>query len=91
MKNYLIKRNPVFSQQRVAVKRNDPMKPYAETIMTASKKSLASRKVEIGDTIFLAENSFGVYAKGTVVKSGELASYSFLQRISSEQFGRCLI
>jgi len=80
-KGYLIKRNPNFSNSGVLVKRNSNYRGYSETMITASSKNPPSIKCKIGDTIYVAETQYGIYAKGEVVQVKEIKKFDSIDEI----------
>jgi len=75
-KNYLIKRNPGFTNSGVIIKRKSKNKGYSETVITDQRKKPASSVLKIGDTIFVAETEYGIYAKGKVTNISEIIVFN---------------
>jgi hypothetical protein len=72
MNTYLIKRNPIFSNTGIIAKKADKEKGYSEVLITADNKDPYPKELKIGDTILVAENKCGIYAKGRVIRIPEL-------------------
>lgn len=67
MKNYLIRRNSVFTEFRNIQRIKSPKKGYSETVITKQERYPKSVQLKIGDTVYVSETGVGVFAKGIVV------------------------
>ena len=65
IKTYLIKRSPDFTRNGIIVKRNQLNKGYSQGTI---RDVPLSNKLKKGDNIYVAENDYGIYAKGTVTE-----------------------
>lgn len=63
-KSYLIKRSPKLTKKGVLVKQNYTRKGYSES----GVRRPTSVKLVQGDTIYVAETDYGIYAKGKVIE-----------------------
>lgn len=61
-KTYLIKRSPDFVKNGVIIKQNQKNKFFSESGVNMP----SSNNLKIGDTIYVSETEYGIYAKGVV-------------------------
>jgi len=61
-KTFLIKRRPDFAKNGVIIKQNQKNKFFSESGVNMP----SSQNLKIGDTIYVSETEFGIYAKGVV-------------------------
>lgn len=66
MNSYLIKRDPGLSARGVLPKRNEKNKSLFETSISTNKRNPGSKKLVVGDNIYIAEKKYGIYALGVV-------------------------
>lgn len=64
--HFLIKRSPAFSNTGLIEKKNQKNKSYSETLFTDSQKQPLPKDLKVGDTIYVAETGWGIYATGKV-------------------------
>lgn len=78
MAHYLIKRSNAFRELH---RSNSKSKGYFEIIISKRKLQPPSASIELGDTVFVAETSGGIYAKGTVIKSNDVEEFSRIEDV----------
>ncbi len=85
MAHYLIKRSNAFRELH---RSNAKSKGYFEITIRNKEYHPPSAKVEIGDTIFIAETSGGIYARGIVVETRGVEEFSRIEDVLafSKQF-----
>lgn len=80
-KYYLIKRNAVFSKYRNIKKINSKSKGYSETKITSLNQNPASKKLQIGDVIYVSESGIGIFAMGAVTNVGPIVISETVDKI----------
>lgn len=78
MSHYLIKRSNAFRELH---RSNSKSKGYFEITISKRKLDPPSASIRKGDTVFVAETSGGIYAKGTVVKTNDVAEFSRIEDV----------
>lgn len=81
MNTFLIKRNPSFSNTGFILKKTDKNKGYSEVLISAENKEPYPKELEAGDTILVADNDNGIYARGTVLKKPTLRVFENINQI----------
>ena len=69
MNNYLVMRKPQFSSNGIIVKRRKKNKGLSETGFNQKPRS---HKLQKGDSVYIYETKYGIYAKGSVNKVGSI-------------------
>ncbi|MFO7972327.1 MAG: HNH endonuclease domain-containing protein [Desulfobacterales bacterium] len=80
-KNYVIKRNPDFANHGVLIKKNSKNKLYSETLISDRAGDPCSKKLKEGDTIFVAETKYGIFAKGKVIRMGAIEKCDSIEEV----------
>lgn len=78
IKTYLIKRSPDFTRNGIIVKRNQLNKGYSQGTI---RDIPLSNKLKKGDIIYVAENDYGIYAKGTVTEVNDKIKFNSIEEI----------
>jgi len=78
MNAYLIKRSPDLTPKGIIIKRNSNSKGYTEARIN---RIPSSDKLEVNDIIYVAESSYGIYAKGVVKRKHDIISFSSIHEI----------
>ena len=76
IKTYLIKRSPDFTRNGIIVKRNQLNKGYSQGTI---RDVPLSNKLKKGDIIYVAENDYGIYAKGTVTEVNDKIKFNSIE------------
>ena len=76
--SYLIKRSNSFRDLK---KNNSKNKGYFEINISKDKRNPPSSKVKIGDVIYVAETSGGIYAKGEVINSLPVKEFGTIEEL----------
>jgi len=77
MPHFLIKRSNAFRELQRSHSRN---KGYFEITIRKKNYNPPSAKVNIGDTVYVAETNGGIYAKGTVIKSNDVEEFNCIEK-----------
>jgi hypothetical protein len=81
MADYLIKRNPEYTRFGIIKKYNNKNKVYSESIITSTKKNPLPENFKGGDTLWIAESNWGIYASGQVVKINNLEIFNTVDEL----------
>ena len=79
MSCYLIKRDPDLSKQGVLIKRNIPNKGFSERTFKGGVPP--SDKLKIGDTIYVTEKGYGIYAYGKITRVDDVKTFYSIEEI----------
>jgi len=78
MSHFLIKRSNAY---REIQRSNSKSKGYFEITISNKKYNPLSAKINIGDTVYVAETSGGIYAMGTVIKSNDVEEFNSIEGV----------
>lgn len=78
MPHFLIKRSNAFRELQ---RSNSKSKGYFEIAIRNTKYDPPSVKINVGDTVYVAETNGGIYAKGVVVKTNDVKEFSCLEDV----------